>query len=432
MKLFPYAHATHPQWQMAAALVLAQLRGYLALPDYASAPTLGLLYITDHYAGQAHEILDHLSAELPDVTDWSGTVGVGVASNNVEYFDEPALVVMLCELPHDHYRVFSGVSPLPSARSSLFQAHTALVHADAATPDVAELIEEMAARTQSGYVFGGLASSRTSALQFSLSGHGNVKGQGAAGGVFCGGLSGVAFARDPMGAMGLMSRVTQGCQPVSAHHEITACEGHVVTELDGKPAMEVMFADLDIGLDKPRQALANLNAVLVGLSQPDDRRQDGSRLARHAGQFGAEVMVRHLIGLDPVRRGIAIADLPSVGMKLAFCERNAQAARADLVRICAEIREELEPEELTLEVASVLNAPPAQAAAHPARRIAGAIYVSCAGRGGPHFGGPSAELQIVRHALGDVPLVGFFAGGEIARNQLYGYTGVLTVFTAAA
>ena len=56
------------------------------------------------------------------------------------------------------------------------------------------------------------------------------------------------------------------------------------------------------------------------------------------------------------------------------------------------------------------------------------MYVSCAGRGGPHFGGPSAELQIVRRALGDVPLVGFFAGGEIARNHLYGYTGVLTVF----
>jgi small ligand-binding sensory domain FIST len=29
-----------------------------------------------------------------------------------------------------------------------------------------------------------------------------------------------------------------------------------------------------------------------------------------------------------------------------------------------------------------------------------------------------------------VPLVGFFAGGEIAHRHLYGYTGVLTVFTA--
>ena len=35
---------------------------------------------------------------------------------------------------------------------------------------------------------------------------------------------------------------------------------------------------------------------------------------------------------------------------------------------------------------------------------------------------------VVRHALGDVPLVGFFANGEIARHHLYGYTGVLTVF----
>ena len=101
MKRFPYGHATHPQWPMAAGLVLAQLRAQMALHGYASSPTLGLLYITDHYAGAAQEILDHLGAELPAVADWSGTVGIGVASNNVEYFDEPAIAVMLCELPTD-------------------------------------------------------------------------------------------------------------------------------------------------------------------------------------------------------------------------------------------------------------------------------------------------------------------------------------------
>ncbi len=431
MKLFPYGHATHPQWQMAAGLVLAQLRAHLALPGYARSPTLALLYITDHYADHAQDILDHLSAELPDITDWSGTVGVGIASNNVEYFDEPALAVMLCELPHDQYRVFSGVSPLPPANvggSGRFKAHTALVHADAATPDVAELIDEMAQRTESGYVFGGLASSRAKTVQFALSGHGNVKGQGAAGGVFSGGLSGVAFARDPAGGMALMSRVTQGCRPVSADHEITACEANVVTGLDGQPALDVMLADLDVSLDQPREALAKVRATLVGLSRSADMPNDLQ--TRHAGQFGAEVVVRHLIGLDPARKGIAIAELPSVGMRLAFCERNAEAARADLIRMCAEIREELEPEELTLDVASALSASEAESAPHAARRIAGAIYVSCSGRGGPHFGAPSAELQIVRRALGDVPLVGFFAGGEIARHHLYGYTGVLTVFTA--
>ena len=430
MKLFPYGHATHPQWPTAAGLVLAQLRAQMALPAYAGSPTLALLYITDHYATHAQDILDLLSAELPEVTDWSGTVGIGIASNNVEYFDEPALAVMLCELPHDQYRVFSGVSPLPPAASGRFKAHTALVHADAGTPDVAGLIREMAARTESGYVFGGLASSRSARLQFALSGYGNVKGQGAAGGVFSGGLSGVAFARDDSGSTALMSRVTQGCRPISASRTITACEGNVVTGLDGRPALDVLLDDLKVSLDQPREALARVRETLVGLSRPEDVLDDMQ--LRHAGQFGNDVVVRHLIGLDPARKGIAITDSLEIGMSLAFCERSREAARADLIRACAEIREELEPEEMSLATASALHAPEAHEVPHAARRIAGAIYVSCSGRGGPHFGAPSAELQIVRRALGDVPLVGFFAGGEIAGHHLYGYTGVLTVFTAGS
>ncbi len=420
MKLFPFGHATHPQWQMAAGLVLAQLRARMALRDYASAPTLGLLYITDHYGPAARDILDHLSAELPEITDWTGTVGVGIASSNVEYFDEPALAVMLCELPPHQYRVFSGVAPLGVGDGMGFEPHTALIHADASTPDVAELIAEMAARTATGYLFGGLASSRTQAVQFAVGGNGNIRGQGAAGGVFEGGLSGVAFGE----GISLVSRVTQGCQPVAAQRVVTAAEGNVITELDGEPALDLLLRDTGISLDEPEAAMTALRATLVGLTEA------GGDAVGRTGNFGADVVVRHIIGLDPGRRGVAIADRASAGMRIAFCRRDAQAARADLMRICAEIREELEPEEMSLPVAAALAAPEAQTAPSPARRIAGAVYVSCAGRGGPHFGGPSAELQIVRHALGDVPLVGFFAGGEIARHHLYGYTGVLTVFAS--
>lgn len=403
---------------MAAGLVLAQLRARMALPDHAHAPTLGLLYITDHYAPQARDILDHLGAELPEITDWSGTVGVGIASSNVEYFDEPALAVMLCELPPDQYRVFSGVAPLAVGDGMGFEPYTALVHADAGTPDVAELIAEMAARTATGYLFGGLASSRGEAVQFAVGGNGNIKGHGAAGGVFHGGLSGVAFGE----GVSLVSRVTQGCQPVSAQRVITAASGNVITELDGEPALHVLLRDAGISLDEPETAMAALRSTLVGLTEA------GSDAIARTGNFGADVVVRHIIGLDPARRGVAVADQVRPGMRMAFCQRNAQAARADLVRICAEIREELEPEELPLAAAMALSEPQAQAMPSTAGGIAGAIYVSCAGRGGPHFGGPSAELQIVRRALGEVPLVGFFAGGEIARHHLYGYTGVLTVF----
>jgi small ligand-binding sensory domain FIST len=456
MKLFPYGHATHPQWQFAAALVLAQLRAQMAntkVSSYASSPTLALLYITDHYANQAQAILDYLSAELPEVTDWSGTVGVGIASNNVEYFDEPALCVMLCDVPADQYRVFSGVAPLAALEDPTdellntrglelpplaFQAHTALIHADSSLPDAADMIAELSERTRTGYLFGGFAASRSANVQFSVSSDGNINGQGAASGVFAGGLSGVAFNEEVL----LLSRVTQGCQPLTANgsktRTITACDGNLVIELDGEPALDVLLRDLNVSLEQPQAALEAVRATLVGLSQD-------SQIASHPGIFGSDVRVRHIIGLDPAKRGVAIAEAVQTGMNLAFCQRNVAAARSDLVRICAEIREELEsqtqPEE-ALGAAWGDNSGLAELADRsfqygqaehgglPPKRIAGAIYVSCSGRGGPHFGGPSAELQIVRKALGDVPLVGFFAGGEIARHHVYGYTGVLTVFMA--
>ncbi len=419
MKLFPYAHATHPQWQMAAALVLAQLRAQMALKGYAHAPTLALLYITDRYAGSAQDILDYLGAELPLVTDWSGTVGVGIVANNVEYWDEPAMALMLLELPSDQYRVFSGVAPLGLG----FEAHAALVHADPETADLGELIGEMAQRTDAGYVFGGLTSSRWQAVQFAVGGDGNISGHGAAGGVFTGGLSGVAFGPD----VALVSRVTQGCMPVSSVRRVTKADHNVVLELDGEAALDAMLRDLAISLEQPQEALEVVRATLVGLIPAHESTRSA---LRHTGNFGEDVVVRHIIGLDPGRRGIAVADQVEAGAQLVFCQRNVKAARADLTRICAEIREELEPQEQALETAHALQASALESAPHPARRMAGAVYVSCTGRGGAHFGGPSAELQLVRRALGDVPLVGFFAGGEIAHNHLYGYTGVLTVFLA--
>ena len=427
MQLFPLGHASHAQWRSAADTALAMLQAQLRDPHYASAPTLGLLYITDHYADEAQALLDYLSAALPGVTDWSGTVGIGVCAGAVEYFDQPALAVLLLDVPSDQYRVFSGVAPLPLAGGPGFVAHTALLHADGHMLDMAGLIAEMAERTTSGYVFGGLSASRHAHAQFAVGGDGNMAGQGHASGVFHSGLSGVAFdAR-----VALLSRMTQGCQPVGPVQSITAAQDNVVLQLDGAPALDVLLHTLQVSLlGDPQQAIESVRATLVGLMDADApphhsdtpaRAGHGTR-ATHTGHFGTDTRVRHIIGLDGARHGIALGDLLEPGMRLSFCQRNVAAARADLTRICAEIREELAP------LAPDGLAPAAEAA--PEQRIVGAVYVSCSGRGGPHFGGDSAELHILRRALGEVPLVGFFAGGEIAHQQLYGYAGVLTVFTS--
>ena len=381
MNRFLVGHATHPDWRAAFTLAALQIDAAAAQDAGTSGPpSLGFVYFSDHYAAHAEALLEALRQRWPG-TAWVGSVGVGVAAGGVEYFDEAALVLMLAPIPAGRFEVFSGARKLQH-----IDAWTALVHADPATPDLAELIVEMSDRTASGYLFGGLVSSRDRSVHL-------------ADGVWQGGLSGVAFTRE----VALVSRVTQGSQPLGPTRQITACERNVVTALDGQPALACLLADLGLAnLDDPQQAMPRLRATLVGLTDAHDM-----ALAR-PGQFGADTRVRHLIGLDPARQAVALADRVDTGMRLAFCGRDVQAARRDLVRICAEIRDEIE--------------------GRAAPQMRGAIYVSCAGRGGPHFGGPSAELKIIQHALGEVPLVGFFAGGEIARHHLYGYTGVLTVF----
>ena len=464
MHEFLVGHATHPDWRGALALAAAQVDARAAAHERGNAGplTLGFVYFSDHYAAQAADLLAALRARWPGVA-WVGSVGVGVCAGGVEYIDEPALVLMLAAVPRGRFEVFSG-----AAMPRRIEPYSALVHADGQTPDLAELIAEMSDRTESGYLFGGLAASRSERWQ-------------VADGLWQGGLSGVAFSRD----VALISRVTQGSQPLGPTRRITAADGHVVLELDGQPALPLLLQDIGLrDLDDPRQALPRLRATMVGLTDAVET-DDGARAvgpavvaaevasptttglktglatgvapARHRA-FGADVRVRHLVGLDPGRRAFAVAERVQVGMLLAFCQRDVAAARRDLVRICSEIRDELAPAEG--------EAPDA------GRRILGALYVSCAGRGGPHFGGDSAELKIVQHALGggrnasspaadgggggtsgtggtggtsgtgpasdateaapEVPLVGFFAGGEIGHRHVYGYTGVLTVFTGRA
>ena len=89
---------------------------------------------------------------------------------------------------------------------------------------------------------------------------------------------------------------------------------------------------------------------------------------------------------------------------MMFCRRDRQAAEADLKRMLGQIKRRL-------------NGPPR-----------GGLYFSCIARGVNLFGPDSAELRLIREELGDLPLAGFYANGEISNNRLYGYTGVLALF----
>ena len=345
MKPFAYAHAGGSNWRDCVEACLKRL----GRPGHG----IGFVYFTDVLVEHSNDIVDTLRAAT-GVSDWVGTVGVGVLATGAEYQEEAALAAMVADL--EHYDVFSGRRPLKKL------ANFAVVHADPAAPDVSGLVSDLSAKIASGYLVGGLSSSRSRTVQ-------------VANEVLSGGLSGVALGA----AVGVATRLTQGCWPLPGRFRVTACEENIIATLDGRPALDVLKEV--VGSEKIQ--------ILVGLPVP--------------GSDTGDFVARNLVGIDPRNKLIAIGDVVEPGTELMFCKRDGAAARKDLARIAAELKREV-----------------------PAPR--GALYFSCTARGEHMFGARGAELGLVRQALGELPLVGFFCNGEISHDRVYGYTGVLTLF----
>ena len=398
MSAFRHGHATHPDWRMATELALAQVDGQRDQPGWATGGNLGLVYLTAPFAPHVEEIVALLKRRT-GVSHWVGTCGHAIVATGAEYADEPAITLMLCELPDDGFRVFSGAQPPPSpgtlTPAGAVASHAALVHADPHVHDLPELVEDMAGKVASGTLFGGIASGQVSPLPQ------------VADRVLAGGLSGVVFSSD----VELRMRVMQGCTPLAGEHVISDCSSNLIRTLDGLPALDVLLADLGVA----EEARASRDGETLMRALPAERMRaglfvglgsaDAPPRGRRPG-FG-DYLVRNLVGIDPHNRLVAVAALPQEGDRAVFCTRDARAARADLVRACTELRDELETDGLA---------------------IRGGVYVSCLARGRSLFGTTGAEVGLLQSQLGEFPLVGFFANGEIADQRLYGYTGVLTLF----
>ena len=401
MSRFLHGHATHPDWRMATELALAQVDGRRGGTGWASGGSLGIVYLTAGLAPHTADIVALLRRRT-GIEDWTGTCGHAIVATGVEYEAEPAIALMLADVPEGAARTFSGTQPVPppGARtaSGAVASYAALVHADPATPDLPELLEDMAVKVAGGTLFGGLSSGGVEPLP-------QIAGE-----VLGGGLSGVVFSSD----VDLRMRVTQGCSPLAGEHVISACSSNLIRSLDGRPALDVLLADLGVA----EEARSSRDGATLMRAMPAERVRaglfvglaDGSGPSRGARPGFGDYLVRNLVGIDPHNRLVAVAALPQEGDRAVFCTRDAVAARGDLVRICTELRDEIETDGL---------------------EIRGGLYVSCVARGRALFGGASAEVGIVHAQLGEFPLVGFFANGEIANHRLYGYTGVLTLFVGA-
>src|SRR5687767_8854185 len=203
--MFAYGHAAAPTWRECVSACAARL----GRPGGG----LGFVYFTDALVEHSTNILDEMR-ERTGIADWIGSVGLGVLATGAEYQEEPAMAAMVADI--DSFSVFSGRLPIKGG-------HCAIVHADPAAPDVAGLIADLSAKVGSGFLVGGLSSSRSRTVQI-------------ANAVLSGGLSGAALAPE----VAVATRLTQGCVPYPGRFRVTECADNVIGALDGKPALDVL------------------------------------------------------------------------------------------------------------------------------------------------------------------------------------------------
>ncbi|HEY5632501.1 MAG TPA: FIST N-terminal domain-containing protein [Burkholderiaceae bacterium] len=402
MSAFAWGLGTDAQWRVALGQALGQAFAQRAAraPGETGAggdrSPLGFVYVTAELRCQLADLVGALR-EHSAVEHWVGAVAHGVCAGTREIADEPAIALMLADFPVGAVRVFSGRDPPPAAPErdarGVTRAHTALVHADPATPDLPELVADMAARTATGFLFGGVVASPQGSAETQI-----------ADTPLSGGLSGALFAS----SVPVLTRVTQGASPIAGEHQITACSSQFITELDDRPALDVLLADLDVS----EQVRTSRDGEAIMQALPLDRLGQGLFVGLTSGNpdrgigFG-DYTIRNVVGIDPQTRVVAVAALPKAGDRAVFCTRDRRAARRDLTRVCTELRAQVEEDRL---------------------EVRGALYHSCVARGEHLFGAKGAELEIIRHNLGEIPLIGFHAGGEIARDRIHAHTGVLTLF----
>jgi len=192
--------------------------------------------------------------------------------------------------------------------------------------------------------------------------------------------------------------ITQGCQPVTEPMTITKAQGNLIFEIDHRPAFEI-FAQAIKGplLEDLRRALA---FVFAGL--PSD--------AEDNSVAPGEYLVRNIVGLDPQKGILAVAEEVFEGERMVFTLRDAQRAREDLNQMLQRQAKDL-----------------------GGKRPRLGLYFNCCARGTSLYGISDIDTAYIRQALGDFPLIGFFGNFELGplgqRNQLLAYTGVLVLIT---
>jgi len=365
MKSFISATSTEKDWQKAATDILQQLG------DIPAEANVAFIYATDIFAIELSQLLEELKLKT-NIQNWVGTVGKGICSNSLEIYDKAAVTVMLADFPEASFTIFNGMENAPLPSEDNMGLNLALIHGDPRNGMVTEHINHLPEKLGNGYLIGGITSSSNHFFQ-------------VANDITEGDISGIVFDENNP----VITSLSQGCTPIGDSHILSQCDHHIAISIDDRPALDVFKEEIGDVLARNIDRAAGY--IFAGFPVK--------------GSDTANYLVRDIIGIDIENNHLAIADDMKADSQIIFCKRDGQTAIQDMQRMLNDIKKRLGKQ-----------------------HAKGALYISCLGRGNNLFGDNSEELKMISEVLGDIPLAGFYANGEIAGNQLYGYTGVLTVF----
>ncbi|MCA9151310.1 MAG: FIST C-terminal domain-containing protein [Planctomycetales bacterium] len=355
-----------------------------------SAADVAVVFIGSQYESQLDDVGPQLS-KLLNVECVLGCTAEGVIAEGREIEDGTGVAVWAAKLPDAHITSFhlefqrtpegSAFVGWPDELVEEWQASdTLLLLADPYTFPADYLLERLNEDHPGCPVLGGMASGASRPGDNRLFVGQQMYSDGAVG----------WRVRD----LSIQPVVSQGCRPIGDRLVVTAAERNVIKQLGGRPALEQLRR---IFVELPTHEQAALQRGLhVGrvVSEYQDEFQMG------------DFLIRNVLGLDHESGSIAIGDFVRPGQTVQFHIRDEAAADGELRQLL---------------VGQVESQPKA-----------GLIF-SCNGRGTRLFSQADHDAEAVKATLGDIPLVGFFAQGEIgpvgSANFLHGFTASLALFS---
>lgn len=345
------------------------------LGELSTAPNFGFIFASDALANQLPRLMS-LLAEATSVQQWCGTLSTGICCDNRELYDQPAIAILLCEFSPAAWQTFACNPEKPELAKfdTLFTPSFGIVHADPNNPETTAMIETARSLAPHAPLCGALTLSQTQPLQI-------------AGDRIYDGASGVFFDH----SIPVLTEITQACAPIGVYHEVTAINENRIISLDEQPALGVLYQEAGEFLINDLTRLREY--IFAGVHCDSSTPSNDSYLARD------------LLAFDENENSITINEKMAVGDKLLFCSRDGNKASTDLDEMLARISEQLN-----------------------GAKPRGAIYYCSVNRGKYLFGSNSRELNRIQSSLGDIPLIGSFAAGEVHHGRTHSHSGVLTIF----